>query len=460
MLPISDPRSLRRLFSLRRDMASPDSIDAAVRDGVKVGGTNLWALMFAIAIASIGLNVNSTAVIIGAMLISPLMGPIIGAGYGAGIQDAPLIRLALRNLAVLTGISLAVSTLYFLLTPLEEAQSELLARTSPTLWDVLIAFFGGAAGMVGLTRKEKSTLIPGVAIATALMPPLCTAGYGLATGQLRFFFGAFYLFTINSVFIAFATLLFTRYLRLPAHPAADAAEQRRVRLLTGIAVTVTLVPSIVLALHLVRAEVFGRQANRFVAALEAESPDRVVLRRTVDASQRRITLTLLGEDVTPALQRELEARLAAFRLEDTQLELRRPGDPRHEAERAQREFAALQQEQTEAQRRTLGQLEESRRRVAELEHTLAEREAGASAARERHAKLAEEIRAQFPQARHVRVAVDDAEAQERLLIVVDARPELAPRDLARLRAWLAVRLGGTDGAAGTAFELVVGRATA
>jgi hypothetical protein len=244
------------------------------------------------------------------------------------------------------------------------------------------------------------------------------------------------------------------------HAAADAAEQRRVRLLTWIAVAVTLVPSIVLALHLVRAEVFGRQANRFVAALESESPDRVVLRRTVDASQRRITLTLLGEQVTPALQRELEARLAAFGLAGTQLELRRPGDPRHEAERAQREFAAFQQEQTEAQRRTLGQLEESRRRVAELEQALAEREAGASAARARHAKLAEEIRAQFPQARQVLVAINDAEAQERLLVVVDARPVLTPRDLARLRAWLAVRLGGTDGAAGTAFELVVGRTTA
>jgi len=453
MLPISDPRSLRRLFSLRRDMASPDSIDAAIRDGVQVGGTNLWALMFAIVIASVGLNVNSTAVIIGAMLISPLMGPIIGAGYGAGVQDAQLIRMALRNLGVLAGISLAVSTLYFLLTPLEDAQSELLARTSPTLWDVLIAFFGGAAGMVGLTRKEKSTLIPGVAIATALMPPLCTAGYGLATGQPRFFVGAFYLFTINSVFIAFATLLITRYLRLPVHAAADAPEQRRVRLLTGLAVTLTLVPSIVLALHLVRDEFFGRQASRFVAAIEAESADRVVLRRSIDAQQRRITLTLLGEEVTPALQLDFVARLSAFGLEGTQLELRRPGE-QHEGERVRREISALQEAQAETQRRTQAQLEESRRRVAELEQQIAERDAQGEAARAQRAQLTDEIRAQLPQAARVSVTADDLAAPGRLLVFVDtaqASNASAARELARLRAWLAVRLQGAE------FELVVGR---
>jgi uncharacterized hydrophobic protein (TIGR00271 family) len=429
-----------------------ESIDAAIRDGVQIGGTNLYALMFAIVIASVGLNVNSTAVIIGAMLISPLMGPIIGTGYGVGVQDSQLVRLSLRNLAVLTGISLTVSTLYFALTPLEDAQSELLARTSPTLWDVLIAFFGGAAGMVGLTRKEKSTLIPGVAIATALMPPLCTAGYGLATAQPRFAIGAFYLFTINGVFIALATLLFTRYLRLPVHAFADAAEQRRVRLLTWLAVTATLVPSIVLALHLVRDEVFSRQANRFVATLEAESADRVVLRRSIDPKTRRITLTLLGEEVTPALQRELEARLATFQLEGTQLVLRHPSEPQQEGERARRELTARQE--AEAQRRTLAQLEESQRRVAELERSLADRDARDAAQRSRHAQLAEEIRAQVPQAQRVRVAVDDSVAKGRLVVVVEAHPALPSRELARLRAWLAVRLGGAEGAD---FELVVGQ---
>jgi len=454
MLPLSDPRSLRRLFSLRRDMASPESIDAAIRDGVEVGGTNLYALMFAIVIASVGLNVNSTAVIIGAMLISPLMGPIIGTGYGIGVQDSQLVRLSLRNLAVLTGISLAVSTLYFALTPLEGAQSELLARTSPTLWDVLIAFFGGAAGMVGLTRKEKSTLIPGVAIATALMPPLCTAGYGLATAQPQFAIGAFYLFTINGVFIACATLLFTRYLRLPVRALADVALQRRVRLLTWLAVTATLVPSVVLALDLVRDEVFNRQANRFVAAVEGESTDHVVVRRSIDPRQRRITLTLLGEEVTPALQRALEARLGTFDLAGTQLVLRHPSDGHRESEGAARELKARQDAQAEAQQRTLAQLESSRRRAAELERLLADRDARDAAQRGRNAQLAEEIRAQFPQAKRVTVAVDDSSTTLRLVIVVDASPALSPGELGRLHSWLAIRLAG---AGGTEFELVAGR---
>ena len=155
----SSATSLRGLLSLRRDQASPDMIDAAIRDGVQLGGTNLWVLMFAILIASVGLNVNSTAVIIGAMLISPLMGPIIGAGYGAAIQDSRLIRQSLRNLGVFAGISLVASTLYFVVSPLSHAQSELLVRTSPTIWDVLIAVFGGAAGMAWPLAMRASSSV-------------------------------------------------------------------------------------------------------------------------------------------------------------------------------------------------------------------------------------------------------------------------------------------------------------
>jgi uncharacterized hydrophobic protein (TIGR00271 family) len=206
--------ALNRLFHLGHDQDKPEMIDETIRSGVSVGGTNLWVLFFAILIASIGLNVNSTAVIIGAMLISPLMGPIVGVGYGAGVRDLRLIRQSLRNLGVFVAISLLTATLYFLLTPLTHAQSELLSRTSPTLWDVLIAFFGGAVGMIGATRRYNSNVVPGVAIATALMPPLCTAGYGIASGNLQYFGGAFYLFTINSVFIAFASLLVVKLLRL------------------------------------------------------------------------------------------------------------------------------------------------------------------------------------------------------------------------------------------------------
>ena len=207
-------RLLRR-FDLRADQADVAEIDATIRSGVEFRGTNLWVLIFAILIASVGLNVNSTAVVIGAMLISPLMGPIIGLGYGAGVNDSALMRSSLFNLGLAAFISLLASTLYFWLTPLTQAHSELLARTTPSIWDVLIALFGGLAGVIGVTRRVKSNLIPGVAIATALMPPLCTAGYGLATGNLSYFLGAFYLFAINSVFIAIATLMMVRVMRLP-----------------------------------------------------------------------------------------------------------------------------------------------------------------------------------------------------------------------------------------------------
>ena len=202
---------------------------ANIRGMVEFKGTNLWVLMFAIIIASIGLNVNSTAVIIGAMLISPLMGPIMGIGYGVGINDFELIKRSIRNIGLAVLISLISATLYFLISPLSEARSELLARTTPTLWDVLIALFGGFAGILATTRKEKSNVIPGVAIATALMPPLCTAGYGLATGHLSYFFGAFYLFFINMVFIALATVIFVGYLKPPHKQFVDAAVERRVR---------------------------------------------------------------------------------------------------------------------------------------------------------------------------------------------------------------------------------------
>ena len=187
-------------FSLNEDSAHETEIIESISRNVEFRGSNLWALIFAIFIASIGLNVNSSAVIIGAMLVSPLMGPIMGVGLGIGINDLELVRKGLKNLFIAVVISVGVSAVYFFITPLHEAQSELLARTTPSIWDVFIAFFGGLAGIVGGTRKEKSNAIPGVAIATALMPPLCTAGFGLVIGII--FLGHF----IYSLLIVFSSV--------------------------------------------------------------------------------------------------------------------------------------------------------------------------------------------------------------------------------------------------------------
>ena len=431
--------ALRRLFNLRRDQASPETIDGDIRDGVKVGGTNLWVLMCAILIASIGLNVNSTAVIIGAMLISPLMGPIMGVGYGLGVQNTPLIRQSLRSLGVFVGISLAASTLYFVITPLSGVSSELLARTSPTIWDVLIAFFGGAAGMIGQTRKEPTTLIPGVAIATALMPPLCTAGYGLATGQAGFFFGAFYLFTINSVFIALATLGITRALRLPLRAYADDGVRRRTRWVISATVLLTLLPSIYLAVELVRHEWFSSRAQRYVAALESSDRNLVVLDSDIDPRRRLIKITLLGEALTPELQGNLEARLPAFGLADATLEIRDP---------AARPAPAAAAPMAEAQRRTQVQLQEQTERLAALETRLghSQREAADLS------RLGEEIRAQWPDAHGVQVlqAAGSTPAGRRLMVVLETPRAVPPRELTRLERWLAVRVPNTQ------IELVIG----
>ena len=200
-------------LDLNKSMEDEQLTVESIRNGVEFRGANLWILVFATFIASLGLNVNSTAVIIGAMLISPLMGPIMGVGLAIGINDFELMKRSLKSYFIATVFSVTTATIYFAFTPLDEVQSELLARTSPTIYDVFIALVGGLAGIVAVATKEKGNVIPGVAIATALMPPLCTAGFGLATGNLFYFLGAFYLYFINSVFISLATFLGVRFMK-------------------------------------------------------------------------------------------------------------------------------------------------------------------------------------------------------------------------------------------------------
>ena len=206
---------LKNYFLINKDLEVEKVITESITKGISFKGTNLWILIFAIFIASLGLNVNSTAVIIGAMLISPLMGPIIGMGFAVGINDLKLLNSALFNYGVATVISILTATVYFMISPFDEAQSELLARTSPTAYDVFIAMFGGAAGIIAIISKDKGNVIPGVAIATALMPPLCTAGYGIAIGNVYYFAGAFYLYFINTVFICASTSAGVRFMKCP-----------------------------------------------------------------------------------------------------------------------------------------------------------------------------------------------------------------------------------------------------
>ncbi|MFZ2968036.1 MAG: TIGR00341 family protein [Sulfuricurvum sp.] len=316
---------LSQRLSLTEDKADDLLIDERVRNDVEMKGSNLWILMFAILVASVGLNVNSTAVIIGAMLISPLMGPIMGIGYGAGINDFALIRSAFKNLMIATLIALLTSTLYFLISPLDIVQSELLARTSPTAWDVLIAFFGGLAGIVALTRKEKTNVIPGVAIATALMPPLCTAGFGLATGHWNYFFGAFYLYTINFVFIALSAILVVRAFNISEKKYVDPKIAQKVQRYIVTITILMILPSTYLAYQLVNEEVFKAKATAFVTA-ELTFKNTNVAQIKIDPKHRTIAVFLIGDHVEQKALLHIQEKLSFEGLEGSKLKVYQNGE--------------------------------------------------------------------------------------------------------------------------------------
>lgn len=305
-----------KYFNLMSVKEEEQSVIDQVKNGIVFRGTNLWILMFAILIASLGLNVNSTAVIIGAMLISPLMGPIIGMGLAVGISDLDLMKQSLKNYGVATIISVVTATVYFFISPLSDAQSELLARTSPTLYDVMIAFFGGFAGVLALSTKSKGQVIPGVAIATALMPPLCTAGYGLATAQWPYFFGAFYLFFINTVFIATATFLGVKMLRFHTVRNLDADAVRRGRRMVYTIVLLTMVPAVFLTVNIVRENVLENNLKHFVKA-EFNQPGTQVLSSHLKDDTLRVVA--VGKEITDAQIEEARARMLFYSLKDVNL---------------------------------------------------------------------------------------------------------------------------------------------
>lgn len=322
-----NPNTLRQYFihyfSLTDYLVSQDEAEQAIRDGVTFRGTNILILILAIFIASLGLNTNSTAVIIGAMLISPLMGPIIGIGLGVGIRDFELIKRALRNLIMATGFSVLTSTLYFLISPVSEGHSELLARTSPTIYDVLIGLFGGGAGIIAIGSKSKGNVIPGVAIATALMPPLCTAGYGLATWQPTYFFGAFYLFLINSIYIALATFIGVKLMHYHPVETDNPQRARKVRRIVYTVAILTLMPSLYLTYNMLRMSRFTSNADRFVAA-ECRFPATRVLSSdaSVDHGTRTLTITLIGKVLpTDSLNLALSSRLQFYGLAGTHINI-------------------------------------------------------------------------------------------------------------------------------------------
>ena len=303
-------------FALGADAASQEEVNSNIQKGIMIRGTNLWVLIFAIFIASLGLNTNSTAVIIGAMLISPLMGPIIGMGYSMGVYDFNLLKESLRNFLFMIVISLITSAIFFTLPLISSTQSELLARTQPTTYDILIALFGGLAGMVAQTRKDRTgTVIPGVAIATALMPPLCTVGYGLATFQFRFMLGALYLFTINSIFIALASFIVTRVMNFNMIGELEPDKLKKLkRAMVAVIIIVTL-PSVLIAISIIQRSAFEANYRNFVdEAFKYDNTFVVESKYEYNANPRKqsvIEVRLFGEPLSDNVINNIRGQMSS-----------------------------------------------------------------------------------------------------------------------------------------------------
>ena len=319
-------RNIKDRFDLGEDGATQDEVVANITKSVEFRGTNIWVLICATFVASLGLNVNSTAVIIGAMLISPLMGPIMGTGLSLGINDFQLFKKSLRNFLWMFAVSAVTSTVYFLVSPYSNAQSELLARTSPTSYDVLIAFFGGFAGMLAQTRKDRTgTVVSGVAIATALMPPLCTVGFGIANGEIRYILGALYLFLINAVFIAVASYLVVLLLKYEKTTVLDKASSKRMKRYMILFAVIVIVPSTIMTFNILRRTQFESNVNRYVSSVFQFNKTMLVdyeMRYHYDGKKSAVEVRLVGEPLNQNVIDNASAQMAMYGLDNTDLIVR------------------------------------------------------------------------------------------------------------------------------------------
>ena len=428
-------RIAKRFFNALPDKTDETATVEQISDGVTFRGANLWVLIFAIFIACLGLNLNSTAVIIGAMLISPLMGPIIGMGLAVGRADLELLKRSLTNYGVSTVISVLTAALYFQLTPLTEAQSELLARTSPTLYDVLIALFGGAAGILAISTGGKGNVIPGVAIATALMPPLCTAGYGLAMGEWSFFFGACYLFFINTVFIALATYLGVRLLQFKPKQFVDKARLAVVNRYIAVIVVVTMLPAVYMTTQIIRQSVFENHVKQFVKQ-ELNQPGTRILSEQADRETKTLDVVALGATLPNEMIEAARQRLADYQLADYQLNV---------IQGAQSDSLLLARNNAGTQQSLSGldqqHLALQAERVAQLERETADYRRLDALARE----IAGEVKAVCPKVESIGLSkitetpVDSGAVRSYVLAVANSRTPLPAADRDRLAQWLKVR---------------------
>lgn len=422
-------------FNALPDKAEEATTIEQISSGVTFHGANLWVLVFAVFIASLGLNVNSTAVIIGAMLISPLMGPIVGMGLGIGISDLALLKRSIKNYLVATGISVLTATLYFLITPLTEAQSELLARTSPTLYDVLIALCGGAAGILALSTRGSGNVIPGVAIATALMPPLCTAGYGLAMGEPSFFFGAFYLYFINTVFITLTTFVGVRMLRFKQKQFIDAARMVTVkRYIIGI-VVLTMLPAAYMTVQIIRQSVLENNSNRFVRN-ELAFKGTQIISQQFDTKHKTLNIVAVGKIISKEEIAKAEKMLESYNLEDYKLHIIQ-GLQSDSLLLANQQYSYSSGNTQASQQKLIEQVAQ----LGKVEQQLNAYQQYATLTKEIHT----ELKAVCPSAKSISISrvteakTDTAASQEYIMAVVNCSRALSNPDRQRLQEWLKAR---------------------
>lgn len=436
---------LESILSFGEDMAAVSETIASIEDGVVFRGAKLWILVLAIFVASLGLNTNSAAVIIGAMLISPLMGPIIGMGLAIGINDFMLFKRAGKNYLVATLFSVATATLYFMLTPLDEVQSELLARTSPTIYDVAIALCGGLAGIVALSSKSQrmGNVIPGVAIATALMPPLCTVGFGLGTGNWLFAAGALYLYLINTIFISLATFLgVTFLLRFPKKEFVDKAREKRVKHIVTIISVLTIIPSIYITFQMVQETVFSDRCHDFCRDVVKVNEAKVISEE-YDYSTRTIRVVMLGETVDSTQIAAMKAKMTQYGLKDVHLDLVQ-GARGLDEERVRGMIYTEKNKATAAQK----QLAENEQELRTLRDSIKHYARSLELSR----MLLPEILTLFPNVSSVSTGrgvhtywVDSVMMDSMVYVVnVNVDGKLKAEDEERLSSWLKARLGRKD----------------
>lgn len=309
-------RYFRSLFDLKGSQEDEIETDIEVREGVVFKGKNLWLLAFAIFISCIGLNINSKAAVIGAMIISPLMGPIFGIGFSLGVSDLDLLKVSIQNAIRIVLISLLVATIYYLITPYAIATDELLSFSSPTIFDVLLAFLGGMAGFIAISRHNGTQVLIGVAVATSCIPPLCTASFGLATMQWQYFVGGLYTYFINALFICVGSYIIVKYLKFSPHSKENV---KNVNSWFGILIFLAIIPAVYLAYNFVESNIFTSKANQLVTN-EIDSKYHVVQTK-IDNKTKLIEVDVTVEKYDDSLQNTIEKKLVKYDLTNTKLKI-------------------------------------------------------------------------------------------------------------------------------------------